>query len=498
MKLKPGFSILELLIAGAMITVIAAGGLAAFSFYQKQVIDQSRAKAEINLEGAAGDSAYARFIDDESDIWNRIYQSENRSYTSSVVLVPLFDPETSRREGNNINCVGSVSSSDIGVIELDECDGITSSVLVFLDMFNVSGRPIPVYVEGANYIATICSFDTTSSPLQLNLCVNDTPNDCSIDYTENCLPTDTLAEVVFPRFAQIAGFACQFDIADATLSLSSGELCSKTKLSSLKSLVDNSSSAFGVTTALPTNSIPFPSVGETSSGQLCEITAVDVDADQLTVDTESCPNLQKIVGVGMMFMPISSTLSTNTPLAYFVEPFSSTGGSDIALEQASDYFTDYEDAEFTQPDPPFIPVLASDSAALSSATNATLVNKNGKISIEAGNVGAGEVVIRIDVIDDTLDEEGVGRIYLESAASVVLSDELASNDLSVQLTGLVGEVNEALKYLKYAAPQSSKVGDRQRLKFSLGISGEDLNEVTGPGAEKAFNHVNLETVSDGP
>ncbi len=124
MKLKPGFSILELLIAGAMITVIAAGGLAAFSFYQKQVIDQSRAKAEINLEGAAGDSAYARFIDDESDIWNRIYQSENRSYASSVVLVPLFDSETSRREGNNINCVGSVSSSDLGVIELDECDGL--------------------------------------------------------------------------------------------------------------------------------------------------------------------------------------------------------------------------------------------------------------------------------------------------------------------------------------------------------------------------------------
>jgi type II secretory pathway pseudopilin PulG len=488
MKLKPGFSILELLIAGAMITVIAAGGLAAFSFYQKQVIDQSRAKAEINLEGAAGDSAYARFIDDESDIWNRIYQSENRSYASSVVLVPLFDPETSRREGNNINCVGSVSSSDLGVIELDECDGLTSIALGFLEMFNVSGRPAPVYFEGANYIATICSFDTASSPLQLNLCVDDTPNDCSIDDTENCLPTDTLTEVVFPRFAQIAGFACQFDITGTTLSLSSGESCSKTKLSSLKSLVDNSSSAFGVMTALPTNSIPFPSVGTTSSDQLCAITAVDVDAGQLTVDTGNCPNLQ--ASVGMMFMPISSTLSTNTPLAYFIEPFSSAGGSDVTLVQASDYFSDYENDDFTQGVPPVIPVQQSDSSTLSSATNARLVNKSGKIYVQEGDVGTGEVTVRVDVIDGALDQAGRGRIYLESAASVVLSDELASDNLAVQLTGLVSEVNEALKHLKYVGDPNSF--DDQRLKFSLGVEGEDLKEVTGSGAEKAFAHVNLE------
>ena len=488
MTLKPGFSILELLIAGAIITMIAAGGLAAFSFYQTQVIGQSRAKAEINLEGAAGDSAYARFINDEPDIWARIYQSENRSYASSVVLIPLFDPVTSRREGNNVNCIGSVSSSDLGVIELSECDGVGSSALGFLDMFNVAGRPVPVYVEGANYIANVCSFDTTNSPLQLNLCLDDIPNDCSDNDTENCLPTDTLAEIVFPRFAQIAGFTCQFDIAGTTLSLSSGESCSSTKLSNLKSLVDTSTSAFGVMTAVPTDSEPFPSVGSLASNQLCAITAVDVGAGQLTIDTGNCPNLQP--SVGMMFMPVSSTLSTNTPLAYFIEPFSSAGGSDVTLVQADDYFSDYENDDFTQGDSLVVPVQQSDSPTLSSATNARLVNKSGKIYVQEGDVGSGEVTVRVDVIDGALDQAGLGRIYLESAASVVLSDELASDNLSVQITGLVSEVNEALKYLKYVGDPNSF--DDQRLKFSLGIDGEDLKEVTGSGADKAFAHVNLE------
>ena len=491
MTLKPGFSILELLIAGAIITMIAAGGLAAFSFYQTQVIGQSRAKAEINLEGAAGDSAYARFINDELDIWTRIYQSENRSYASSVVLIPLFDSVTSRREGNNINCIGSVSSSDLGVIELSECDGVGSSALGFLDMFNVAGRPVPVYVEGANYIANVCSFNTTNSPLQLNLCLDDIPNDCSDNDTENCLPTDTLAEIVFPRFAQIAGFTCQFDIAGTTLSLSSGESCSSTKLSNLKSLVDTSTSAFGVMTAVPTDSEPFPSVGSSASNQLCAITAVDVDAGQLTIDTNNCPNLgEPKLSVGMMFMPVSSTLSTNTPLAYFIEPFSSAGGSDVTLVQADDYFSDYENNDFTQGDSLVVPVQQSDSSTLSSATNARLVNKSGKIYVQEGDVGSGEVTVRVDVIDGALDQAGLGRIYLESAASVVLSDELASDNLSVQITGLVSEVNEALKYLKYVGDPNSF--DDQRLKFSLGIDGEDLKEVTGSGADKAFAHVNLE------
>ena len=491
MTLKPGFSILELLIAGAIITMIAAGGLAAFSFYQTQVIGQSRAKAEINLEGAAGDSAYARFINDELDIWTRIYQSENRSYASSVVLIPLFDSVTSRREGNNINCIGSVSSSDLGVIELSECDGVGSSALGFLDMFNVAGRPVPVYVEGANYIANVCSFNTTNSPLQLNLCLDDIPNDCSDNDTENCLPTDTLAEIVFPRFAQIAGFTCQFDIAGTTLSLSSGESCSSTKLSNLKSLVDTSASAFGVMTAVPTDSEPFPSVGSLASNQLCAITAVDVDAGQLTIDTNNCPNLgEPKLSVGMMFMPVSSTLSTNTPLAYFIEPFSSAGGSDVTLVQADDYFSDYENNDFTQGDSLVVPVQQSDSSTLSSATNARLVNKSGKIYVQEGDVGSGEVTVRVDVIDGALDQAGLGRIYLESAASVVLSDELASDNLSVQITGLVSEVNEALKYLKYVGDPNSF--DDQRLKFSLGIDGEDLKEVTGSGADKAFAHVNLE------
>jgi len=488
MKLKPGFSILELLIAGAIITVIAAGGLAAFSFYQQQVIGQSRAKAEINLEGAAGDSAYARFIGDESEIWKRIYQSDNRSYSSSVVLVPLFGPDTQRREGNSVNCVGSVSSTDLTAIELDACDALTSSSLGFLDMFNVSGRPTPVFVEGANYIASVCSFNTTSSPMQLNLCVDDVPTDCSIDDTENCLPTDILAEVVFPRFAEIAGFACQFDISGSTLSLSAGQSCSRTKLSGLKSIVDNSSSAFGVMTAVPTDSVPFPSVGTTSSDQLCVITAVDVDAGQLTVDTGNCPNIP--ASVGMMFMPVSSTLSTNTPLAYFIEPFSSAGGSDVTLVQASDYFSDYENDDFTQGDSPVIPVQQSNNSTLSGATNARLVNKSGKIYVQEGDVGSGEVTVRVDVIDGALDQAGLGRIYLESASSVVLSDELASDNLSVQITGLVSEVNEALKYLKYVGDPNSF--DDQRLKFSLGIEGEDLKEVTGSGADKAFAHVNLE------
>jgi len=398
---------------------------------------------------------------------------------------------TSRREGNNINCIGSVSSSDLGVIELSECDGVGSSALGFLDMFNVAGRPVPVYVEGANYIANVCSFNTTNSPLQLNLCLDDIPNDCSDNDTENCLPTDTLAEIVFPRFAQIAGFTCQFDIAGTTLSLSSGESCSSTRLSNLKSLVDTSTSAFGVMTAVPTDSEPFPSVGSSASNQLCAITAVDVDAGQLTIDTNNCPNLgEPKLSVGMMFMPVSSTLSTNTPLAYFIEPFSSAGGSDVTLVQADDYFSDYENNDFTQGDSLVVPVQQSDSSTLSSATNARLVNKSGKIYVQEGDVGSGEVTVRVDVIDGALDQAGLGRIYLESAASVVLSDELASDNLSVQITGLVSEVNEALKYLKYVGDPNSF--DDQRLKFSLGIDGEDLKEVTGSGADKAFAHVNLE------
>ena len=316
------------------------------------------------------------------------------------------------------------------------------------------------------------------------------PNDCSDNDTENenCLPTDTLAEIVFPRFAQIAGFTCQFDIAGTTLSLSSGESCSSTKLSNLKSLVDTSASAFGVMTAVPTDSVPFPSVGSVASNQLCAITAVDVDAGQLTIDTGNCPNLQP--SVGMMFMPVSSTLSTNTPLAYFIEPFSSAGGSDVTLVQADDYFSDYENDDFTQGDSLVVPVQQSDSSTLSSATNARLVNKSGKIYVQEGDVGSGEVTVRVDVIDGALDQAGLGRIYLESAASVVLSDELASDNLSVQITGLVSEVNEALKYLKYVGDPNSF--DDQRLKFSLGIDGEDLKEVTGSGADKAFAHVNLE------
>jgi hypothetical protein len=54
----------------------------------------------------------------------------------------------------------------------------------------------------------------------------------------------------------------------------------------------------------------------------------------------------------------------------------------------------------------------------------------------------------------------------------------------------VSEVNEALKHLKYVGDPNSF--DDQRLKFSLGVEGEDLKEVTGSGAEKAFAHVNLE------
>jgi len=206
-RVTAGFSLVELIVASAVIAIVGAGTLAAISFFEQTTFNSSNQKAEKALLVNVVDQAHSRFTNDvesfNTDIitdGNAGLSTASRGVTTDTYVNPVLG-ENERFDGQAPEC--AIESTDLTSKTFTLDSDCPSGVYTGLDILNSQSEPAPIHIIGASSICP--AHRVTGSSRTFHLCPD---TDACLDAiaTTDCLTDedgDAVAvgsEVLIPRF----------------------------------------------------------------------------------------------------------------------------------------------------------------------------------------------------------------------------------------------------------------------------------------------------------
>jgi len=200
-----GFSLVELVVAAAIIAMVGAGTLAAIAFFEQTTVDSSNQKAAKNLLTNVIDQAHSTFTQDlggfNSDIndGNNSLDATSRGITANAYINPVLG-DADRFSGQNPEC--AIESADLTNKTFTLDSDCPTSVYSGLNVLNSTNEPAPIHIIGAQSICAV--HRVTSASRTFHLCPDaDACDDATAD--TDCIPVDSGSvvvgsEVLIPRY----------------------------------------------------------------------------------------------------------------------------------------------------------------------------------------------------------------------------------------------------------------------------------------------------------
>jgi len=201
-----GFSLVELVVAAAIIAMVGAGTLAAIAFFEQTTVDSSNAKASKNLLTNMIDEAHSVFTEDLEGFNTDVIDNGNTALTtssrgiSSDAFINAILGDADRFDGQNPECAIESANLTDKTFTLDsDCP---SAAFNSLEVLNSTDEPAPLHIIGAPSICAV--HRVTSASRMFHLCP-DTDACSDTVATTDCIPTDgdgviVGSEVLMPRF----------------------------------------------------------------------------------------------------------------------------------------------------------------------------------------------------------------------------------------------------------------------------------------------------------
>ena len=497
-----GFSVIELLVAAVLITMIASATLTAITDMQGDVFAKNRDQVVAGLEKRNYEGAYSVFSSSQvgaailDSSWHDV---ENEVFTANMTLNPLLGQRDRSLSANECR-VETVdfdgTDRKITLSNIPTCN----NVLRDLALLDLDANPVPVYVNGALEVCAIRWIDPMTRAI--NECpsgVCDAGGSTCFMQSDGLTPTERVAVnldslVFLPRYSAQASVLCEISgtsyntgTGTHTLALTRGcndrfgaQIADLTRFSGV--LID-AQVVSGVVQSVNDRVICREFENYNSAGQTIETRNAVCSYQNGTSLSASLP---ASTGTWYLSLPISETTSPNVASSYFIEPLELPGPELLRLVVDVDYYDDFDISPFDQADNcPLDPncrvPVQQDSPRL--------INSEGKIYVDSDSVDALNALsqIEVEVIDESDDTlAGKGELSLASTpAGVTVS---GNDSVSLSLTGTASNLNLALRQLRYSGPTDTF--DDQRLKIIL--SQNEYRQETGPGANDAHPHLNIE------
>ena len=200
-----GFSLVELVVAAAIIAMVGAGTLAAIAFFEQTTVDSSNQKAAKNLLTNVIDQAHSTFTEDleefNSDIndGNDSLDATSRGITANAYINPVLG-DADRFSGQNPEC--AIESADLTNKTFTLDSDCPLSVYSGLDVLNSISEPAPIHIIGAQSICAV--HRVTSASRTFHLCPDSDACD-DVTASTDCIPVDSGSvvvgsEVLIPRY----------------------------------------------------------------------------------------------------------------------------------------------------------------------------------------------------------------------------------------------------------------------------------------------------------
>jgi len=203
-----GFSLIELIVASAIIAMIGAGTLAAIAFFESSTVDASNQKASKNLLTNAIDQAHSIFTEDLKQFQDDVNANDGvQTLTASsrgisaIASINEVLGDAARFAGQNPEC--AIESTDLTNKTITLDSDCPAEAFTSLELLNSIDEPAPIHVIGAPSICAI--HRVTSSSRTLHLCP-DTDGCVDAVATTDCIPLDSESdpiigsEVLMPRY----------------------------------------------------------------------------------------------------------------------------------------------------------------------------------------------------------------------------------------------------------------------------------------------------------
>ena len=198
-----GFSLVELIVASAIIAMVGAGTLAAISFFESTTANSSNEKASKNLLTNVIDQAHSSFTEDVTDFDatfnDAALTASSRNTSASSWVNPILGDED-RFDDQSPNC--AIESADLTNKTFTLDSDCPDSVFSDFSFLNSSTDPAPIHIIGGS---SICAVNrVTASTNTFHLCPDSDGCDDSVATTE-CIPFDgdnliVGSEVLIPRY----------------------------------------------------------------------------------------------------------------------------------------------------------------------------------------------------------------------------------------------------------------------------------------------------------
>jgi len=200
-----GFSLVELIVAAAIIAMVGAGTLAAIAFFETTTVNSSNAKAAKNLLTNQIDRVHSQFTEllsfgDNVDAINADLSTSSRGVTSDAFINPILGDDD-RFSDQAPKC--ALESADLTNKTFTLDTDCPSDVYTSLAILNTSNDPAPIHILGGSSICA--AYRVTSSSRTFHLCPETDACADTIASTD-CIPTDgenetvVGAEVLIPRY----------------------------------------------------------------------------------------------------------------------------------------------------------------------------------------------------------------------------------------------------------------------------------------------------------
>ena len=207
LRVIPGFSLIELIVASAVIALVGAGTLAAISFFEQTTVNSSNQKAEKNLLTNVIDEAHSQFTRNPAELSGVTgLTTSSRGITTNAYVNQILSTKE-RFDGQIPQC--AIESVDLAnkTFTLDpDCQIDPSEPLAVynnLEFLNTSSDPAPIHILGATSICAVQR--VTASTRTFHLCPNTdacldtvTNTDCLTD--SDGLEVEIGSEVLVPRY----------------------------------------------------------------------------------------------------------------------------------------------------------------------------------------------------------------------------------------------------------------------------------------------------------
>lgn len=488
----PGFSIIELLVAAVLITMIASVTLTAISNMKSGVFSSNRDQAESGLETQAYENLYTTFSASDlggPSLLTSWHVDENEVFGADLFVNTLL----AQSDRSTTNCrVASVNWNGSNKYVQLANETACNDVLEMLDLLDLDANPIPVFVNGAIEVCSIRSVDPSNR--RISICPD---GGCPDANAEPCLmsadgesPSDqqgvAVGSMVFlPRYNVMAATLCRVN----SMSYSSpnnvfelDESCAdiSSKLSSIGTFTG------GVIDA----DLDGIEVDAVNTRHVCTTFTYDAGTNSVSSSDANCTfsgALGAASDAWYLIVPVSKVVAPNVAKSYLIEPLEAPGAELIRLSIERQYYADFDNDQFDQGTN--CPV-SSDCRVPVQQGAPRLINTKGRISIKSESLPALQATstLEISVIDkDEEDLQGKGQVSLPNPSYTGVTIT-GSGTGTMTLVGNATNINSALLALRYAGPTDTF--DNQRIKFRL--SQNDYLQETGSGANDVHPHLSME------